>query len=37
MKDLKEKRANMKPLILFDGIKDNPLPYEQRYKRTIQQ
>lgn len=31
---LKAKRDNMRPLIVFTGVKDNPLPYEQKYLRT---
>lgn len=31
---LKTKRENMRPLVVFTGVKDNPLPYEQKYLRT---
>jgi hypothetical protein len=28
MKDLMIKRQNMRPFVMFSGIKDNPIPYE---------
>ena len=34
LSELKIKRENMRPLIVFTGVKDNPLPYEQKYLRT---
>jgi len=37
LSDLKAKRANMRPLVVFTGVKDNPLPYEQKYLRSQQQ
>jgi hypothetical protein len=29
--EMNERRENMRPFILFTSIKDNPLPYEQKY------
>lgn len=35
--ELKVKRENMRPLVVFTGVKDNPLPYEQKYLRSQHQ
>ena len=29
-----EKRIRMKPFILFTVVKDNPIPYENKYMKT---
>jgi len=28
---MKRRKENMKPFVLFVGVKDNPLPYEKKY------
>ena len=33
MNDMKRKKENMKPFVLFVGVKDNPLPYEKKYQK----
>jgi len=35
--DWKEKRARMRPLVLFTGTKDDPLPYQKNYKEAMNQ
>ena len=34
LRELNQKRLMMEPFELFYGVKDNPLPYEQKYKRN---
>jgi hypothetical protein len=34
MNEMHEKRIRMKPFILFTGVKDNPIPYENKYMKT---
>ena len=31
MDEMKRKKDNMRPFVLFNSIKDNPLPYEHKY------
>jgi hypothetical protein len=31
MDEMNRKKEKMRPFILFNSIKDNPLPYEQKY------
>ena len=31
---MKEKRMKMKPFVLFTGVKDNPIPYENKYMKA---
>lgn len=33
MEAMRIKKANMKPFVLFVGVKDNPLPYEKKYQK----
>jgi hypothetical protein len=34
MDDMMEKKMRMKPFILFTGVKDNPIPYENKYMKA---
>jgi hypothetical protein len=34
MQEMKIKKQRMRPFIMFNGIKDNPIPYEQTYLKN---
>jgi len=31
VQEMRIKQANMRPFVIFVGVKDNPLPYERKY------
>ena len=35
--EMREKKASMKPFVVFIGVKDNPLPYEKKYRAQQKQ
>ena len=32
---MKQRQAQVQPFVLFVGVKDNPIPYEKKYRAKI--